>query len=95
MPYYQRAESWNRGADKYRGGSGPLAVCAGNDMRLNPLYQAFIDSGLEAGYPATSDYNGFQQEGFGQMHMTVDRVLNPSWPFRIRKDNVANGYCWI
>jgi choline dehydrogenase len=73
LPYYQRAESWYGGADKYRGGSGPLAVCAGNDMRLNPLYQAFIDAGLEAGYPATSDYNGFQQEGFGQMHMTVDK----------------------
>ena len=73
LPYYQRAESWYRGADSYRGGSGPLGVCAGNEMRLNPLYQAFIDAGCEAGYPSTQDYNGFQQEGFGQMHMTVDR----------------------
>ena len=53
LPYYQRAESWYRGADRYRGGSGPLGVCAGNEMRLNPLYQAFIDAGCEAGYPGT------------------------------------------
>ena len=72
LPYFQRAETWYRGADQYRGGSGPLSVCAGNDMKLNPLYRAFIDAGIEAGYPATEDYNGYQQEGFGQMHMTVD-----------------------
>ena len=78
LPYYQRAESWYRGADRYRGGSGPLGVCAGNEMRLNPLYQAFIDAGCEAGYPGTQDYNGFQQEGFGQMHMTVDRGCRAS-----------------
>jgi choline dehydrogenase len=47
-------------------------------MRLNPLYQAFIDAGREAGYPGTDDYNGFQQEGFGQMHMTVDQGCRAS-----------------
>ena len=78
LPYYQRAETWYRGADQYRGGSGPLGVCAGNDMKLNPLYQAFINAGLEAGYPGTDDCNGFQQEGFGQMHMTVDKGLRAS-----------------
>ena len=40
-------------------------------MKLNPLYEAFIEAGREAGYPVTADYNGFQQEGFGPMHMTV------------------------
>lgn len=71
LPYYKKMESWVGGADNYRGGDGPLAVCAGNDMKLNPLYERFIAAGVEAGYPATKDYNGFQQEGFGQMHMTV------------------------
>ena len=72
LPYYQRAETWYRGADQYRGGSGPVGVCAGNDMKLNPLYRACIDAGVEAGYHSTEDDNGYQQEGFGQMHMTVD-----------------------
>ena len=71
LPYYKKMESWMHGESQYRGGSGPLSVCAGNNMTLNPLYQGFIDAGVEAGYPATEDYNGFQQEGFGQMHMTV------------------------
>ncbi|MCV6610488.1 MAG: choline dehydrogenase [Amphritea sp.] len=71
LPYFKKAETWNKGADKYRGGEGPLGTCAGNDMKLNPLYQAFIDAGEEAGYPTTKDYNGYQQEGFGTMHMTV------------------------
>ncbi len=78
LPYFQRAESWSGGADQYRGGTGPLATCNGNDMALNPLYQAFIDAGKEAGYPETVDYNGYQQEGFGPMHMTVDKGVRAS-----------------
>ncbi|MFT4861112.1 MAG: choline dehydrogenase [Pseudohongiellaceae bacterium] len=71
LPYFKKAESWIGGADTYRGDDGPLGVCAGNEMRLNPLYRAFIDAGVDAGYPETSDYNGAYQEGFGPMHMTV------------------------
>jgi choline dehydrogenase len=71
LPYFRRMESWKGGADEYRGEGGPLAVCNGNEMRLNPLYEAFIEAGREAGYPVTADYNGYQQEGFGPMHMTV------------------------
>ena len=71
LPYFKRAETWVEGADIYRGGDGPLGVCGGNDMRLSPLYRAFIDAGVQAGYPETADYNGAQQEGFGPMHMTV------------------------
>lgn len=71
LPYYRKMENWFRGADNYRGVGGPMSVCAGNDMQLNPLYQCFIEAGQEAGYPFTADYNGYQQEGFGQMHMSV------------------------
>ncbi|MEH6580017.1 MAG: choline dehydrogenase [Amphritea sp.] len=71
LPYFKKAETWNKGGDDYRGSEGPLATCNGNDMKLNPLYQAFIDAGEDAGYPTTEDYNGYRQEGFGAMHMTV------------------------
>lgn len=71
LPYFKRAESWVGGGGSYRGESGPLGVSAGNEMRLNPLYRAFIDAGVEAGYPETEDYNAEFQEGFGPMHMTV------------------------
>ncbi len=71
LPYYKKMETWIGGADKYRGNGGPLSVCAGNNMKLNPLYERFIAAGSDAGYPKTKDYNGYQQEGFGQMHMSV------------------------
>ncbi len=71
LPYFKRAETWVGGGGDYRGGDGPLATCMGNEMRLNPLYQAFIDAGIEAGYGANTDYNGRRQEGFGPYHMTV------------------------
>ncbi len=70
LPYFRRAETWKAGADDYRGGGGPLGTCNGNEMK-NPLYRAFIEAGQQAGYLPTDDYNGFQQEGFGAMHMTV------------------------
>ncbi len=71
LPYFKRAETWSGGADTYRGGNGPLSTNNGNDMTMNPLYQAFIDAAEEAGYGQTDDYNGYRQEGFGPMHMTV------------------------
>ncbi|KLN61160.1 choline dehydrogenase [Kiloniella spongiae] len=70
LPYFQRAETWKGNRDQYRGNDGPLATCNGNEMK-NPLYEAFIKAGEEAGYGPTEDYNGYRQEGFGPMHMTV------------------------
>ncbi|MBW3695997.1 choline dehydrogenase [Vibrio sp. T187] len=78
LPYFRRAETWTQGENTYRGGTGPLGTCGGNDMALNPLYQAFIDAGKDAGYPETEDYNGYQQEGFGAMHMTVEKGVRAS-----------------
>jgi len=78
LPYFRKAETWSKGGDSYRGDKGPVGTCTGNDMQLNPLYQAFIDAGQEAGYPYTADYNGYQQEGFGTMQMTVDGGVRDS-----------------
>jgi choline dehydrogenase len=82
LPYFKKAESWAFGADDYRGGDGPLGVNNGNKMQ-NPLYKAFVDAGTDAGYFATDDYNGQQQEGFGAMHMTVKNG---------RRASTANAY---
>jgi len=70
LPYFRRAETWKGGGDAYRGTDGPVGTCNGNEMR-NPLYEAFIAAGQQAGYLKTEDYNGERQEGFGAMHMTV------------------------
>lgn len=71
LPYFRRAETRAEGGDAYRGDSGPLQTTTGSAR--NPLYRAWIEAGRQAGYPVTADYNGFQQEGFGRMDMTVHR----------------------
>lgn len=69
LPYFKRMENSHGGEEGWRGTDGPMHMKRG--ARLNPLYQAFVEAGREAGYPVTEDYNGYQQEGFGPMEMTV------------------------
>jgi choline dehydrogenase len=69
LPYFKRAEGRDEGGDEYRGSDGPLSTSYG--PLKNPLYHAWIEAGRQAGYPATADVNGYQQEGFGRMDMTV------------------------
>ncbi|MBU3737444.1 MAG: choline dehydrogenase, partial [Rhodoferax sp.] len=71
LPYFRKSETRLKGGDAYRGDSGPLMV--GTGACTNPLYQAFIQAGQQAGYPYTHDMNGYQQEGLGPMDMTVYR----------------------
>ena len=69
LPYFRRQESWERGADAYRGGEGPLTTqtCRYQD----PLLDAFAEAGKSAGHGWTDDYNGARQEGFGRLQMTI------------------------
>ncbi|WP_416368711.1 choline dehydrogenase [Tritonibacter mobilis] len=85
LPYFKRMETWDdrgHGGDPdWRGTDGPLHVTRG--PRDNPLHDAFVKSGQQAGYPVTKDYNGQQQEGFGPMEMTV---------YKGRRWSAANAY---
>ena len=70
LPYFKRMEHWHGdGPSEWRGTDGPLHITRGS--RKNPLFDAFIAAGAEAGYPVTADYNGEQQEGFGPMEATI------------------------
>jgi choline dehydrogenase len=69
LPYFQRAETAPTGAGPERGHDGPIRVTRGNVA--SPLAQAFVQAGLEAGYPATPDFNGGQQEGFGAVERST------------------------
>ncbi len=82
LPYFRRMENWHEDADaEWRGHEGPLHVTRGG--RANPLFNAFIEAGMQAGYPVTRDYNGQQQEGFGAMEATI---------WRGRRWSAANAY---
>ncbi len=73
LPYYKRMETWHDGGHggdpTWRGTDGPLHVSRG--PRDNPLFEAFVQAGAQAGYEVTDDYNGQKQEGFGPMEQTV------------------------
>ncbi len=73
LPYFQRMENWHDGGHggdpSWRGTDGPLHVTRG--PRSNPLHDAFVTAGKQAGYETTEDYNGEKQEGFGPMEQTV------------------------
>ena len=71
LPYFKRAETRDTGANEYHGGDGPLPVT--QSMPRNPLFEAFIESGVAAGFERTDDLNGYRQEGFGPMDRTTWR----------------------
>ena len=71
LPYFRRADGHAEGDPQYRNAEGELRNQYGT--LHNPLHAAWLEAAKQAGYPATVDYNGFQQEGFGRMGMSVHR----------------------
>ena len=69
LPYFKRSETFQGGGDAYHGSDGPLYVSKASSP--SPLYSSFIAAGAEAGHKLTSDFNGFQQEGFGPYQLTI------------------------
>lgn len=69
LPYFRRLESWEGGADAWRGGDGPMRVQ--NCRYQDPLLDAYAAAGQAAGHGWTDDYNGARQEGFGRLQMTI------------------------
>jgi choline dehydrogenase len=69
LPYFKRSETLVGGGDAWHGGAGPLHVSKASSP--NPIYKASIEAGRQAGYPLTTDFNGFQQEGFGPYQLTI------------------------
>jgi choline dehydrogenase len=71
LPYFKRMETCLAGADEYRGGDGPLVLERG--PATSPLFQAFFEAVQQAGYPLTTDVNGFRQEGFAAFDRNIHR----------------------
>ncbi len=70
LPYFRKAETYDKGANDYHGGNGPLHVTTPK-AGISPLFDAFIAAGEQAGYARTDDLNGYRQEGFGPMDRTT------------------------
>ncbi|WP_042302215.1 choline dehydrogenase [Paraburkholderia kururiensis] len=83
LPYFRKAETRDIGANDYHGGDGPVHVTT-SKPGANPLFEAMVEAGVQAGYPRTEDLNGYRQEGFGPM----DRTVTPKG----RRASTARGY---
>ncbi|MGX8014249.1 choline dehydrogenase (plasmid) [Mesorhizobium sp. ORM8.1] len=70
LPYFRRAEGFSGPKDEYRGDDGPLKTRSGTDT-LDTYDRMWLAAGLEAGYPNTSDVNGYCQEGLGPYSSTT------------------------
>jgi choline dehydrogenase len=71
LPYFKKMETCLAGADEFRGGDGPLVLERG--PATGELFQAFFQAVQQAGYPLTSDVNGYRQEGFAAFDRNIHR----------------------
>ena len=69
LPYFKRSQNNELGGDAYNGEGGPLHVS--RSPPGYPLQKVFIRATEQAGYPVTSDFNGYQQEGAGTYSLTI------------------------
>lgn len=61
LPYFRKAENYEKGPNDFHGGGGPLNVAELRDP--SPLSHAFVEAAVQAGHARTADFNGAQQEG--------------------------------
>ena len=61
LPAFRRMESWEGGADAYRGGSGPISVRV--QRNRGQANMAYIAACEQAGYSRNADYNSADQDG--------------------------------
>ncbi len=69
LPYFKRMEDTRAGGDEFRGVGGPLVLERG--PATNPLFGAFFEAAQQAGYPLTTDVNGYRQEGFARFDRNI------------------------
>jgi choline dehydrogenase len=68
LPYFKRAEDNERGANRWHGVGGPLAVSESRSM--HPIVESFVEACEQVGIPRNEDLNGATQEGAGRFQVT-------------------------
>jgi choline dehydrogenase len=81
LPVYRRIETWQGGADAWRGGDGPMHVSRAPDP--HPVALALIEGARALGLPVTDDPNGASNEGAALANLNIHRG---------RRWSVADGY---
>jgi choline dehydrogenase len=73
LPYFKRSQDQARGASEFHGVGGPLHVS--DFASPTALTQTFIEAGVQAGFPHSTDFNGANQEGVGLFQTTQKKGL--------------------
>ena len=72
LPAFCRSEGHLERDGAYHGTEGELTVCRARGV--NPLFDAFVEAGRQAGHPVNDDFNGAdEQEGVGRYDFTIRR----------------------
>ncbi len=69
LPYFRKSETHAERGDDFHGRDGPLSVCRARGT--NPLFDRFVEAGVQAGYVRNDDFNGTGQDGFGRYDFTI------------------------
>jgi choline dehydrogenase len=68
LPYFRRAEDFERGSSEYHGAGGPLGVSY--PRASLPICEAFFQAAEQVGIPRNDDFNGASQDGIGYYQLT-------------------------
>jgi choline dehydrogenase len=93
LPYFRRCESNERGESEWHGADGPLGVsCA---SLKNPLFDAFLEAGEQAGQGRTDDPNGYNPEGVTRLDSTKKNGRRCSAAVAHLKPALSRSNLWL
>ena len=76
LPYFKKFERYDRGANAYRGGDGPIGLTT--MPAEGPIFEAFLQAGQQAGHTLVDDYNAQSQEGVYIHQCNIDKGVRAS-----------------
>jgi choline dehydrogenase len=71
LPYFQKQEDQEDDTSPVAGKGGPVRLQNAGLHEPNPASAAFIEAGVELGFPRTEDFNGPTMEGVGWHHVNI------------------------
>lgn len=69
LPFFKRSERAEGRDPRYRGTEGPMVVSPVG--KSAPLFDAYLDAAVEAGYPFSADLNGEEQQGVAWLDTNI------------------------
>ena len=79
LPIFKKIESYDGGADEYRGRNGPIKVT--DSKKITPLFDKIIAAAKTIGIKHNSDYNGQSQEGIAMTQASINSGRRQSTAF--------------